>query len=369
MIQETEYSLLRDGLLAWFAGNQRDLPWRRTYDPYHVWISEIMLQQTQMERGVEYFNRWMEKFPDVEALCSASEQEVLKAWEGLGYYSRARNLLKAAGKIVAEQGGRIPRDYDNLLSLPGIGPYTAAAVMSIAFNRPYPVVDANVERLFARLEDIDRPVKDRDVRQRMQKLAAVLLAGAAPRDMNQALMELGALVCTPKNPDCPHCPIQIHCLAFRAGTVADRPVPGSRQGKIDIDMACTIINVENKIFIQQRRYDDVWGGLWEFPGGRLKDGESPAAAAVRELHEETGFQAEKPEPFHTVTHFYTRYRVTLHSFVTGIRRGTNIEPKLTAALQYRWVTRQELDQYPFPAGHRRLVEKLQSAEAGPGERR
>ena len=204
--------IFRDNVLGWFAENRRDLPWRRTYDPYHVWISEIMLQQTQMERGVEYFNRWMVLFPDPWTLADASELAVFKAWEGLGYYSRVRNIRKAAMILVAEHDGRVPDDHDRLLRLPGIGPYTAAAIMSIAFNRPYPVIDANVERLFARLADIDRPMKEKGVQRELHARLTEMLAEVSPRDFNQALMELGALVCTPRNPDCcVNCPVQSHC--------------------------------------------------------------------------------------------------------------------------------------------------------------
>lgn len=362
-----EYGRLRNAILAWFAENRRDLPWRRTYDPYHVWISEIMLQQTQMERGVEYFNRWMKKFPTVEALVPAGEQEVLKAWEGLGYYSRALNIRRAAAIIAVEHGGRVPEDYSQLLALPGIGPYTAAAVMSIAFDRPYPVVDANVERVFARLRDIDEPVENSGVRRKVEEFTAALVREVSPRDMNQAIMELGALVCKPKSPGCPDCPVRELCQAYMAGTVDQRPVPETRKPKIDINMACTIISRGNRIFIQQRRYDDVWGGLWEFPGGRIKDGETPSTTAARELYEETEFRAAELEPFHTVTHFYTRYRVTLHSFLTTIHNDGSVEPRLHAALQYRWVSPAELENYPFPAGHRRLAAMLRDAVNGQGE--
>ena len=356
---ELDYTRLREILLGWFADNHRDLPWRRTYDPYHVWISEIMLQQTQMDRVVEYFNHWIQRFPDVDSVAMATEQAVLKAWEGLGYYSRARNLKKAAERVVVDDGSRIPEDFDRLLSLPGVGPYTAAAIMSIAFNRPYPVVDANVERLFARLEDIDLPVKQKGVHQHITGLIMRMLEDTSPRELNQALMELGALVCTPKKPDCANCPVRKECRALDAGTVAKRPVKGKKLEIIDIVIACTILKNDEKFFIQQRRYDDVWGGLWEFPGGRMKEGELPVETAVRELFEETEFQAGSMKTFETVTHYYTRYRVTLHSFLTDITGDT--QPKLHAALQYRWVSLRELEEYPFPAGHRQLISKLQES--------
>ncbi|MCL7489110.1 MAG: A/G-specific adenine glycosylase [Desulfobulbaceae bacterium] len=345
--------LFRNALLDWFGANQRDLPWRRTYDPYHIWVSEVMLQQTQMERGVEYFNRWMERFPDIRSLADASEQEVLKAWEGLGYYSRARNIRAAADVLLAEYGGVVPEDYAALLALPGIGPYTAAAVMSIAFNQPYPVIDANVERLFARIDNVARPMKEKAVYQNLEKILATMLRTAPPRDFNQALMELGALVCRPRNPLCGECPLGTQCRALAAGTVMQRPVLPPRKETIDIVMACAILKHNGKFFIQQRRSDDVWGGLWEFPGGRLKNGESAAQAAARELYEETELRAVNLDPFRTVTHHYTRYRVTLHAFFCNISKVP--EPRLHAATAFRWVALDELDRYPFPSGHRQLI--------------
>lgn len=348
-----EHRLFSKSLLAWFGANRRDLPWRRTYDPYHVWISEIMLQQTQMERGVEYFNRWVELFPDPRSIAEADELTVLKAWEGLGYYSRVRNIRKAARVLVAEHGGRVPDGHDRLLALPGVGPYTAAAIMSIAFERPHPVIDANVARVFARLRDIDRPMKERGVQRELQALLAEMLADVSPRDFNQALMELGALVCTPRNPDCANCPVQAHCKALQAGTVAERPVNLGKVERIDIVMACAIVAHEGRIFIQQRQEEDIWGGLWEFPGGRLKEGETPEAAAVRELFEETELRAVNLRPFRTVVHHYTRYRVTLHSFCCSLPGRS--EPRLHAANQYRWAAPEELEQYPFPSGHRQLI--------------
>jgi A/G-specific adenine glycosylase len=368
MVKKKEHRLFSNCLLAWFGANRRDLPWRRTYDPYHVWISEIMLQQTQMERGVEYFDRWVSLFPDVRAVADADELLVLKAWEGLGYYSRARNIRKAAGVLVAGHDGRVPDDYDRLLALPGVGPYTAAAIMSIAFDRPYPAIDANVARVFARLRDIDRPMKERGVQRELQALLAEMLAGVSPRDFNQALMELGALVCTPRNPDCSNCPVEAHCEALRADTVAERPVANGRAERIDIAMACAIVEHDGRIFIQQRQEEDIWGGLWEFPGGRLKEGETPEAAAVRELFEETELRAAGPRPFQTVIHHYTRYRVTLHSFLCTLRGSP--EPRLHAASQCRWVEPEDLEQYPFPAGHRQLVAHLKQDHLFPsGNRR
>lgn len=348
-------------ICSWFAANRRDLPWRRTYDPYHVWISEVMLQQTQMDRAVEYFKVWMERFPDAATLAGAPEQTVLKAWEGLGYYSRARNILKAAAVLVAEHGGRLPAEFDALRGLPGIGPYTAGAIMSIAYDRPYVVADANVERLFARLGDVGSPMKEKVARRDLETTLAAMLQtkGVSPREFNQGLMEFGALVCTPQNPGCGECPVRRFCRAFAAGTVALRPVKRKKEQRIDIVMSCAIVEDKGKLFIQQRMSDDIWGGLWEFPGGRLKDGESPLEAARRELYEETELRAVDFRPFATVIHHYTRYRVTLHSFICALDGKAG--PKLHAAQQYRWVPLEGLSEYAFPSGHRQLIAKMMAS--------
>jgi A/G-specific adenine glycosylase len=355
---ENSKQSVAEKLLNWFTRHQRPLPWRRDYQPYHVWISEIMGQQTQMDRVVLYFNNWISLFPDITSLAAASEQQVFKAWEGLGYYSRARNIQKTAQLLVDEYNSDIPENYQTLLALPGIGPYTAAAISSIAFNQPVPLLDANVKRVLCRLADIARPVKQRETRQLLQQLSQLLLAENNPRDFNQAMMELGALVCTPKKPACPACPIQHYCRALAADTVQLRPVPKKKEKKIEIVMACGIVQHNNRLFIQQRLADDVWGGLWEFPGGRLKQGETPEQAAVRELAEETEFVITRLRPFATVVHFYTKYRVTLHSFFCQLKDGQSPEPILHAASQYKWVKLEELNSFAFPSGHRKLIKKM-----------
>lgn len=358
---EADIADFRHRLLQWFDGNQRSLPWRETYDPYHVWISEIMGQQTQLDRVAQYFRRWIGQFPDIVSVTEAPEQAILKVWEGLGYYSRARNIQRAARLMVASGNPSVPADFDALLALPGIGPYTAAAILSIAYNLPVPLRDANVERLFARLADIDRPLKQAATQKRLAILAQTLLDQASPRMYNQGLMELGALVCTPKNPACERCPVHLHCRALKADTVEFRPLPTNKQKKIEILMACGILQYQGRIFIQQRLADDIWGGLWEFPGGRLEDGETPLDAAMREVAEETGWEVAKLLPFKTVVHHYTRYRVTLHGFF-GRMDALPGDPLLTAAQQSAWVPLAQLREYPYPAGHRMLVEALQTGD-------
>nr|WP_320011956.1 A/G-specific adenine glycosylase [uncultured Desulfobulbus sp.] len=358
---EADITDFRGRLLDWFEANQRPLPWRSTYEPYHVWISEIMGQQTQMDRVVQYFNRWIAQFPDVATVAHAPEQAILKAWEGLGYYSRARNIQRAAQQMLDQYEGAIPSEHKALLELPGIGPYTAAAILSIAFNLPFPLKDANVERVFARLADIESPVKQSATQKRIGTMAEALLDPESPRLYNQALMELGALICTPKKPACELCPVHMHCQALKKDTVEFRPLPSDKQKKIEIVMACTILHVNGEIFVQQRMADDIWGGLWEFPGGRLEEGEQPQEAAQRELAEETGYQVSKLEFFKTVVHHYTRYRVTLHGFLAQLD-APPAKPILSAAQDYAWVSPTGLAAYPYPAGHRMLVAALEEMD-------
>lgn len=218
---------IQRALLDWFAVNQRRLPWRVHYTPYEVWVSEVMLQQTQMERGVDYFNRWMARFPDIAALAAADEEAVLRQWEGLGYYSRARHLLAAARKIMAEHGGAFPSDLEAIRALPGVGPYTAGAIASIAFGEKLPCVDANVERVIARVFDVDSPVKQDPAAGVVRRWALRLVPEGLAREHNQAMMELGALVCR-KKPRCEVCPLAVFCSSRHLGIVEQRPCRAKR---------------------------------------------------------------------------------------------------------------------------------------------
>lgn len=351
-----ENNALVEPLLLWFRRTARDLPWRRTYDPYHVWISEIMLQQTQMDRGVVYFQRWIDRFPSVLAVAEADQQEILKYWEGLGYYARARNLHKAAKVIADELNGQVPCDYQKLLTLPGIGPYTAAAIASVAGNQDVAVVDANVTRVYARLFDIDMPVKESLTQKRIAVMAQDLLPLGKARLYNQALMDLGGLVCLPKNPRCEVCPVASLCKARQAGTTAQRPMIGPGKKIITVQKVAGIIRCGPRIFIQQRSPEAVWGGLWEFPGGELQGG-APELEVVRHILVETGLAVRVIMPVTTVVHHYTRYKIVLHSFLCELF-GQNTQAILRQAVDSRWIVPAELGQYAFPAGPRKILEHL-----------
>jgi len=353
---------VQQNLAAWFAAHKRPLPWRTDYAPYAVWISEIMLQQTQADRGAAYFLRWMERFPDILSVAEASEDDILHAWEGLGYYSRARNLHRAARQIMERHQGVFPSDPADIRALPGIGPYTEAAVASIAFNRRLACVDANVERVLARLFDIGSPIKARTGAARIRSLANALLP-EKPREHNQAMMELGALVCR-KKPLCAACPLASDCQSLRLGIVHERPVPGAKPRSIPIFIVCGILRQNGKIFVQRRRDGDVWAGLWEFPGGVIEKNESPQYAIVREFAEETAFAVRIARELGLIRHAYTKYRVTLHCFELVLDSQLYAEdtfpapPVLAAATSWRWLTPDELKTIAMPAAHRKLADKV-----------
>ena len=353
---------MQESLAAWFDAHKRPLPWRTDYAPYAVWVAEIMLQQTQMERGVAYFRRWMERFPDIRSVAEAGEDDILHAWEGLGYYTRARNLHRAARQIMERHRGVFPSDPAAIRVLPGIGPYTEAAVASIAFNRRLACVDANVERVLARLFDIGSPIKAKAGAARVRHLAEALLP-ERPREHNQALMELGALVCR-KKPLCAACPLASHCQSLHLGIAHERPVPGAKRLSIPIVIVCGILHAGDKIFVQRRRDGDVWAGLWEFPGGVIEMHESPQHAVVREFAEETAFVVRIARELGIIRHAYTKYRVTLYSFElvldTPVRAGDSppAPPVLTAATDWRWLAPEALNTLAMPAAHRKLADKV-----------
>ena len=343
-------------LLHWYDENRRDLPWRRDPEPYAVWVSEIMAQQTQIDRVVEYHARWMRRFPDIGTLARAREDEVLSLWEGLGYYTRARNLHQAARLILAEHGGAFPAEFADIRSLPGVGDYTAGAVSSIAFGQREPAIDANVLRVFARLLDLALPVRGREARARIEALLRGIMPGERPGDFNQAVMELGALVCG-RNPDCNGCPVREHCAALEAGTVAERPVLPAAREIIRIDMATGVLLHQGRVLIQKRKPDDIWPGLWEFPGGCLEPGETPEQALRREYREEVELNIQPVEKITVIKYSYTRYRVTMHCYLCRFD-GAPADPVFNEAQGGQFVLPAALADYAFPSGHRRLAEAM-----------
>ena len=351
-------STLSRRLVEWFDAHQRDLPWRRDPSPYRVWISEIMLQQTQVDRVVPYFENWMDIFPHPRAVAEAPEDRVLKAWEGLGYYSRAKNIHAAAGSLCSGHHGQLPADVSSLRALPGIGPYTAAAIASLAFNQPVPVVDANVQRVMARLLNIREPIKSSPVQTKVRNAVQAMLASAEPRSLNQGLMELGALVCLPRTPACSACPLRGQCLSLAAGEVHLRPVLPPRKASTAIQVAAGVLVDNGRILIQKRPPQGLMANLWEFPGGKVQNDENPEQALTREFMEELELQVRVLDKITVIKHSYTTFRVTLHVYWCAPARPEQ-KPVLHAATDFHWVLPQELTHYPFPAADRTLIQMLE----------
>jgi A/G-specific adenine glycosylase len=343
-------------LVHWFEKNHRPMPWRSDPSPYKVWVSEIMLQQTQVSTVIPYFDRFVKRFPTLEALALADRADVLRQWEGLGYYSRARNLHKAAQVVMAERGGRIPRTAQELQTLPGIGPYTAAAIASIAFGEAVPSVDGNVLRVFTRFWGIDRPMRDRDVARDIAQRLQKPIQDVNPSHFNQAIMETGALICRPRQPLCAQCLLAGECVAFKTGRTAELPVVQATPSVPHYTVAVGVIWKRGRILIAQRREDKMLGGLWEFPGGKQKTGETLEKTVAREIREETGLTVDVGDPFVTVKHAYSHFRITLTAFHCKWVRGS-ARPRASTAL--KWILPGSLAAYPFPRANRRIADQLQ----------
>lgn len=347
---------IRQRLTDWYRSVARDLPWRRTRDPYRIWLSEVMLQQTRVDQALPYYERFTTAYPTLHHLAAAPLDEVLRRWEGLGYYARAHHLHRAAQQVVSDCGGQLPTTWAALRRLPGVGDYTAAAVLSIAFNQPHAVLDGNVARVLARVFTLDDDVKAPRTRKRLQALADHLLDTTQPGTFNQAMMELGATVCTPTSPQCPRCPLQPCCCAFAAGTPEQWPVSRKKAPLPHYHIAVGLVSDETgALLIQRRPEDGLLGGLWEFPGGKQLPGEPLAETCRRELREELGIDVVVLAPLMTLSHAYTHFRITLHAFRCRLAAGT---PQAANGQPLRWVALSDLDQYAFPRANRRLIERL-----------
>lgn len=342
-------------LLRWYKRHQRKLPWRKDPDPYNVWISEIMLQQTQIPTALPYYDRWMKRFPTIHDLECAPLDSVLKCWEGLGYYARARNLHQAAQKIVKDFGGKIPSDYQECLKLPGVGRYTAGAILSIAYNKETPVLDGNVTRLLTRLFLIRQKVQERTTQEKLWKISESLIPQGEARSFNQALMELGSLVCTPQKPKCLLCPLRTVCKAFEKGIQEALPLQAEKKPLKQIQVAVAIIWRNGKLLIQKRPLEGLWGGLWEFAGGKKERGETIQSCLQRELKEELGIKVEVGKKRGRFKHQYTSFKVDLHVFDCQIESG---RPKALWAIEYRWVKLDQLSSFAFPAANRKIIDNL-----------
>ena len=343
-------ALIQRALLAFFDGQRRDLPWRREKDPYRVWVSEVMLQQTRAETVCRYYERWLQQFPALEDLAAAPLDNVLKAWEGLGYYSRARNLQQAAQLVRERHQGSLPRQLEQLRELPGVGAYTAGAIASIAFGINTPAVDGNVTRVLCRL--LNQP---RLSPAQLQSHAARLVPAERPGDFNQALMELGATICTPRAPRCRQCPVQDHCIAHKRGTQLKRPAPPPKKTLPQREFIALVVrDAHQRVLLRQRPAQGLLAGMWEFPGGQVDQRNDEEARRL--LRAFTGSRA-RPSYADTIAHTFSHFTAQYHAYTLQLRtRGTARNPELA------WVDLSALDQHALPTAQRRIAKRCSLLE-------
>ena len=351
----TEVQSLRTELIRWYLVNKRDLPWRKTTHPYPIWVSEVMLQQTQVNTVLPYYRRFLEAFGSLDRLARADLQDVLKVWEGLGYYARARNLHRAVGIVLDRHGGIVPDTWDEFRQLPGVGDYIAAAVLSLAYNRPYPVVDGNVKRVLARLFIEDMPVNTSASMKIFKASAGRLLTPRTPGTFNQAIMELGALVCKPQRPRCAGCPLQQRCAAYASDRVAQYPKKQEKSPTPCFDIAVGVVFKEGRVLITRRKAEGLLGGLWEFPGGKIKDEEKAEQACVREIREETNLSVAVDFHLSRVKHAYTHFKIVMDVFCCAYVSG---RVKLKGPVDHRWIKIDDLAAYPFPKANHKFFPEL-----------
>ena len=354
-IPPTMRELLRRQLLDWYRRSQRDLPWRRSRDPYAVWISEIMLQQTQVKTVVPFYERFMARFPDVHALADASLDDVLRVWAGLGYYSRARNLRPAAKRIVKEHGGKFPETEEDLRALPGIGRYTAGAILSIAYGKDAAVLDGNVMRVLARLFAVDLDPRSTPGQKALWDLAERLLPKGKSDSWNQALMELGALVCLPDNPTCLLCPVATSCEARTRGEVDRYPVRGERRKVPVVQGICAIVRRGDKLLFVQRPAEGLLGGLWEFPTAELRGWKPRAGTAEDFVRETLGLEGSVEATLGVVRHIFTHRDLRLHLFIYSAKGGRFRAGRYRA---HQWVRPSEIEKFPLSALTGKVVARL-----------
>jgi A/G-specific adenine glycosylase len=351
---------LASSLIAWYARNRRDLPWRRTHDPYAIWISEVMLQQTRVETVIPYYRRWRRRFPTIGRLAAARPGQVLTAWEGLGYYRRALQLRQSAQMVAREYGGRLPRTVEDLRLLPGIGPYTAAAVAAFAYGADEIALDGNLRRVLSRLMDLPVDPRSPAGEDQLLRFARRHLPRGEASAFNQALMDLGALVCLARRPRCQACPVRRMCRARQRGVQEARPVRSRRPAAPQRIATAGVIRRRGRVLIGRRPEGSLLGGLWEFPGGKCWSRESAAACLRRELREELGIEIEVGASLGVFRHSYTHFHVTMHAFECAIRRG---QPRAKEHTGLRWVTPGRLTAYPMGKVARRIAEVVAGKSA------
>jgi A/G-specific adenine glycosylase len=333
-----------DALLEWYAKNARDLPWRGLNDPYAVWVSEVMLQQTRVDTVIPYYVKWMETFPNVERLAQAEIDAVLQLWEGLGYYRRAHNLHRSARRIITQWDGIFPKEIQDIESLPGIGPYTAAAIAAFAYEADVIAYDGNLRRVLSRLFNFQEDPRSPEGERFLVSKALEWMPSGSSSKFNQALMDLGASICQPRTPLCPSCPLKSHCQAYEAGVQGDRPIRRKREAIPHFMVTAGVLKRDGTVLIARRPAGELLGGMWEFPGGKCKSGESLKECLLREWREEMGLDISIGKSLGVFSHAYTHFRVTVHAFTCLALEG---DPETYEHSELRWVKPEELTNYPM----------------------
>jgi A/G-specific adenine glycosylase len=343
-------------IVRWYARHRRDLPWRKTKDPYAVWVSEVMLQQTQVDTVRPYYGRFLFRFPTVQSLAAASLDEVLKTWENLGYYTRARHLHAAAREIADRRQGMLPATEEELILLPGIGPYTAAAIASIAYGKSVPAVDGNVRRVLCRVFAVQTPLDQSRTEKSLRALAEELIPAKNPGSFNQGLMDLGATLCTPRKPSCAPCPLRELCLAAIKGLQETLPVKGKRRGVPHKEMlAAILVDGRERYLVVQRPGEGLLGGLWGFPGGEKQPHRTLGQALRIRVRENLGIRVTCKKESFTVKHAYTHFKITVHVFLGRIREGT---PRPIAYPCWQWASPEDLGRLPLSRVDRKILQAL-----------
>jgi A/G-specific adenine glycosylase len=343
-------------LIQWFEREQRDLPWRKDKDPYKIWVSEVMLQQTRVDTVIPYFNRFIEKFPTIDALAEADEEEVLKAWEGLGYYSRVRNLQTAVREVKEKYGGVVPKTRKEISKLKGVGPYTAGAILSIAYDVPEHAVDGNVMRVLSRILTIWDDIAKASSRKVFEQAVTALISHENPSYFNQALMELGALICTPTSPSCLLCPVREHCLGFQEGVHEQLPVKTKKQKVKRVQLLVAVLRDEKgRLAIHKRPKEGLLANLWEFPTVETDPFQAPNDRLTFELKERYGLHVNlEAKPFTKIEHVFSHLIWNMDVY-EGTVQGNVDEAKCDLKL----VTEDELTEYAFPVSHQRIWKAYQ----------
>nr|WP_046174810.1 A/G-specific adenine glycosylase [Domibacillus indicus] len=356
-LQKINVQKFQKDLVSWYKAEKRDLPWRRERDPYKIWVSEIMLQQTRVETVIPYFNRFIEQFPTIDALASADEESVLKAWEGLGYYSRVRNLQSAVQEVAESYGGTVPADKNDFLSLKGVGPYTGGAVLSIAYGLPEPAVDGNVMRVMSRILTIWDDIAKPSARKVFEEAVRQLMYKEDPSSFNQALMELGAMICTPTSPACLLCPVQNHCQAFEEGVQRELPVKTRKKSDKKVRMGAVVLEAaDGTVLIEKRPASGLLASLWQFPNMELPAGVNPRAALESYIKERYGLTARVySEKVTEITHVFSHLTWEIDVFVGTIDLKTEKEPA-------KLILKQDVETFAFPVSHQKIWQHVKGME-------